>query len=116
MDQYQHKQSMLCGVIYKPPDVHYSAFSSLEDLIAEASTTSKNIMCMGDFNVNFLVDGPDVTYLKHITDAYNLKQMITSPIRVVSDSSKLIDLFFVSTQMVYVRRVLLDYLASLIIV
>lgn len=92
------KQSLCCGVIYKPPNVHCTALCSLEDTITQLLPVSANIVCMGDFNINMLSDGPDVEFLKNISEAYNLHQIINSPTRVFNNSSSLIDLFFVSSR------------------
>lgn len=48
------RANIVCGIVYKPPDVNVCKFNSLFEMISEKIATEPNVLLMGDFNVNML--------------------------------------------------------------
>ncbi len=83
------EQSIIC--MYRQP----SAKADFYNLKLPLSHTdfSKEIVIMGDFNVN-RIDKKDRKNLKLVTDHYNLTQLINDPTRKTTHSQTKIDLIF----------------------
>lgn len=48
------QSKLVCGVVYKPPDIHVSKLDVIFNKITEICSTEANILVMGDFNINML--------------------------------------------------------------
>lgn len=48
------KANLVCGIVYKPPDVSVCKLRTVFEIIAELVATEPNVLLMGDFNVNIL--------------------------------------------------------------
>ena len=99
------KPSFLLAVIYRPD---YSDMtkcdngeSILEASLEKAAMKSKNIIVVGDFNIDILEKSKEKTNLNHIFKSYNLKQLIKKPTRIdpTSLKKKTIDHIWISDNM-----------------
>lgn len=86
--------NLVCGVIYKPPDINISKLEHIFNLILEISSIEPNILIMGDFNVNLMAQHSYKT-LKMIDnlEAISFKLITTHPTCHKNTSSSTIDLF-----------------------
>ena len=86
------------GVIYKSPLISYTQYSVLNELLAPIITGYEHHIIMGDMNIDHLK--PDSSACKffreHVTEPFDLSQMITEPTRITDTSGTLIDLLLVS--------------------
>ena len=80
---------------YKPPDMPVEAFNEYEQCIQKMDGENKKIICIGDFNCDWLQpDKIETRRLSHLARMYQLDQMIDEPTRVTERSRTQIDLFF----------------------
>jgi exonuclease III len=84
--------SFVIVCIYRKPTAKNDFYEQLKLLLNHCDKT-KEIILMGDFNINWNVKRERTT-LKHITDYFNLTQMIKTPTRITNHSETLIDLLF----------------------
>lgn len=86
------------GVIYKSPLISYTQYAVLTEILAPIITGYEHHIIMGDFNIDHLK--PDSSACKffreHVTEPFDLSQVITEPTRITDTSSTLIDLLLVS--------------------
>lgn len=82
------------GVWYRPGDFAMDVFcDDFEDLAGSLMQDYDNLICAGDFNINFLdLNSCNTIKLNNIISSYSLSQIVTEPTRKMS----LLDLFFVS--------------------
>ena len=66
-------------------------------MLERAAGEEKDIVLMGDFNLNLSAPLHQANSLLHITGNNNLKQLISEPTRISDHSQSLIDLLFVSS-------------------
>ena len=99
------KPSFLLSVVYKPT---YSDMikcengeSILETSLEKAAAKSKNLIVVGDFNIDMSIKSKEKTSLNHIFKSYNLKQLIKKPTRIdpVTQKNKIIDHIWISDEM-----------------
>ena len=99
------KPSFLLAVIYRPD---YSDMtkcddgeSILESSLEKAAMKSKNIIVVGDLNIDMSSKSKEKTNLNHIFKSYNLKQLIKKPTRIdpTSSKKKIIDHIWISDDM-----------------
>ena len=86
------------GVIYKSPLISYTEYAVLTEILAPIITGYEHHIIMGDFNIDHLKpDSSACKYFKdHVSEPFDLSQMITEPTRITDKSSTLIDLLLVS--------------------
>lgn len=90
---------ILIGVIYRPPAVPYSDLKAIENILAIVSPQYDFTVILGDLNINLLVNSYETIYISDILSTFNLKQVITDPTRITSNSSTLIDIIAVDSNM-----------------
>ena len=92
------KPFLLCSV-YRPPSSPAEWYDYFSTQIDKSHAITEEIYIMGDLNVN--VDSQNATLTcikwKHITELYDLHQLIQEPTRITAHSSTLIDHLYVST-------------------
>ena len=99
------KPSFLLSVIYKPSysDMIKSETeeSILETNLGKAAAKSRNLIVVGDFNIDMLTKSKEKTSLNHIFKSYNMKQLIKKPTRIdpVTQNKKTIDHIWISDDM-----------------
>ena len=80
---------------YKPPDMPIETFNEYEQCIQKMDSDNKEIICIGDFNCDWLQhDKIDTRRLSHLARMYQLDQMIDEPTRVTERSRIQNDLVF----------------------
>ena len=86
------------GVIYKTPLISYTQYAAVTEILAPIMTRYEHHIVMGDCNIDHL--HPDSSACKffkeHISEPFDLTQLITEPTRITDTSSTLIDLLLVS--------------------
>lgn len=71
---------LVCGVVYKPPEISVSKLESVFNKISELYSTEANILVMGDFNVNMLLyDSPKTRCLVEHLNSLSFKLIDTWP-------------------------------------
>lgn len=86
--------NLVCGVIYKPPNIKVSNLNCIFNTISELSSTEPNILVMGDFNINLKAQESKkcTTFLENL-NALSFKLISTSPTCHRTESSSILDLF-----------------------
>ena len=85
-----NKKSYLIGNIYRPPSSHSDYFDNMLDLIEQATNISENVIVVGDLNYDCSA-GLSINPLQYIESMFEMKQLVTSPTRITTTSSTLID-------------------------
>jgi len=86
---------LLC-VIYHPPSSDTSVLGYITDMLELAQKESKEVVLMGDLNVNMLGTGSLLSTLLLIAEEFCLTQLISEPTRLTPTSQTLIDVIFVT--------------------
>ena len=85
----KHEKSFLICFGYRPPDSPSIWYANLETEIINASIMNKEIIFLGDLNINYLKIV--LTSWEGILTTHGLFQMIAEPTRVTATSVTLID-------------------------
>ena len=83
----------LIACVYRPPNADKEYFENMLDTFQKANLEEKEIIILGDFNINYIMDEnlhDNPVFL--IESLFGLTQLISSPTRVTTTSSSLIDL------------------------
>lgn len=85
----------ICAV-YRPPNTNFNnLLNSFDEILSSICPSFDTIICLGDFNVNFLnINNP----IEDCFNSYNLTQLINEPTRVTDTTSTLIDPIFISNE------------------
>ena len=96
----QHCKGILLTTIYRPPDtskyLHKDFNAVFNSMVTKASGESKEMIVLGDMNVNFLVPEENKN-LKSVLELLGLKQIIEKPTRITETSRTLIDVILTNT-------------------
>ena len=92
----KHAVNIVLGVIYRPPPIESKWLDLFEQELRKCQVQNKNIIIMGDFNVNKFKDDCHEKELRLLMNTYSLNQLVTQPTRITSSSSTLIDHLYVS--------------------
>ena len=86
------------GVIYKSPLISYTQYAVLTEILAPIITGYEHHIILGDFNINHLTPNTSECkfFREHVSEPYDLSQLITEPTRISDSSATLIDLLLVS--------------------
>ena len=85
------RKPMLVCTVYRPPDCSCQFFEEFSAMLDNASKESKEILVMGDMNINYLSDCTISRRMRSMCEEFSLTQMITEPTRVTQNSMTLID-------------------------
>ena len=85
----KHENSFLICFVYRPPDSPSIWYKNFEKEIINASIMNKEIIFLGDLNIDYLKPVP--TSWETILTTHGFFQMITEPTRVTTTSVTLID-------------------------
>lgn len=82
------------AVFYRPPQTNLNnLINDFDNILSTVCTDVDEIVCLGDFNVNFLnFNNP----IEMCFESYNLKQILNEPTRITGRTSTLLDPIFVS--------------------
>lgn len=96
------KISLAVCVFYRPPDCNHKNFlAEFEASYALILPTVRYVMCLGDFNVDFLDIGSST--LQEVTDFFDglgLTQIVKNPTRITASTAKLLDYVLVTNDMI----------------
>ena len=96
----QHCKGILIDTIYRPPEtskyLHKDFNTVFNSMMTRASGESKEMIVLGDMNVNFLAPG-DNKDLKSVFELFGLKQIIEKPTRITETTRTLIDAVLTNT-------------------
>ena len=87
---------ILVGIAYRPPNAPVNVIDKLCDMHETATQEHKEVVVMGDFNLNMLSAGSCAQTLHLSAIECGLEQMVTQPTRKNYHSETLIDLLYVS--------------------
>ena len=90
----KNSSSILVGFIYRKPSCNLTAWSeTMETNLEIAYTEDKEIMLLGDFNINATV--PNNTW-SQIIDSFQLTQLVTEQTRITETCGSIIDHIYVT--------------------
>ena len=89
-------KQIIFSTIYRPPSADNSYFNKLLECMERLVSSAFDVVFLGDFNLNTLQNGPDLTKVSNICDLLNLNQLVDKPTRVTPTSSTFIDLIFLN--------------------
>ena len=90
-----HSPDLNLAPFYRPPNSSITLLDTLFSTLCNLNTAVYvNICIIGDFNIDF--SSPTPNYLSSKLMSFHLSQIVSEPTRIVSNSSTLIDLAFVS--------------------
>ena len=90
-----HK-NILVGSFYRPPNSKVDWYEHLEECMEKAYDDNKDIVIMGDFNIDLNLNNTQSQKLLGIMDSFGLNQMVKTSTRVTCRSSTLIDHIYVT--------------------
>ena len=97
----KNTRSFLIGVYYRPPDTSDHLPTNFNgafgNTLRESVREGKDVIIMGDFNVNFLKQDEHKDF-KALVRLYGFTQVIKRPTRISKDTSTLINLILVNNQ------------------
>ena len=97
-----NKQNQLIGTVYKHPSMNVSKFNReyLTDILTKIKNENKNIMLMGDFNVNLInyYKSRSTYEFLELLFNHNFTPQIMLPSRITEKIATLIDNIFVNDQ------------------
>ena len=80
---------------YRPPDISVDALNEYEQGVQKIDYENKEIICIGDFNCDWLVpDKNETKKIIHLTKMFQFEQLINEPTRVTDRIRTQIDLAF----------------------
>lgn len=89
--RFQKREVLMCTA-YRPPGASWAVIERICEMFKVATQEDKEMVVMGDFNCNMLHHDSCTLELILAADVCNLKQLITTPTRITSNSGSLIDL------------------------
>ena len=93
---------LIFGCFYRPPDSSKHLSNNFNDQLNEnierVSKENKEMIIMGDFNINYENDKNSRLHhdIKNIMTFHGFKQIVTTPTRITKDTATLIDHIFVT--------------------
>lgn len=85
--------NLVCGVVYKPPDINISKLDNIFSLISDMLSTEPNILILGDFNINLkALNSNKAQKMVDLLSALSFKVIETFPTCHRTGSSSVIDL------------------------
>lgn len=89
--------NIIVSCVYRPPKPNCSYYDKMLDLLEKMSTENKELILLGDLNIDYKLDHTLSTNpLHYIENLYLLRQLVDKPTRVTSKSSKCIDVILSS--------------------
>jgi len=97
------------GVVYRPCGSLLGSFLSFfEELYPDIFLNHDECFCLGDFNIDLLVNTTSSLLYRSAMEGMGLRQVINSPTRVTGTSSTLIDHIFTADSSLIVRTEVVD--------
>lgn len=81
--------TLAIGVFYRPPHTNINTFiNDVDNILSYVCPTVDDVICVGDFNINFLnIENP----VNSCFQSYNFTQLLNEPTRITSRTGTLID-------------------------
>lgn len=91
---------LILAVVYRPPTQPLADFlNSFEEVMGYSIISSDNIICCGDFNVDFLKPNINSCVMfQNILDAMGLYQIMEQPTRISRTASTMLDLLITNSK------------------
>ena len=91
---------LLLGCFYRPPSTPLTSVNQLFSEIETALSCYRNVILCGDANINVsdCSNHPMKNHLMELINSYHLYQPLTTPTRITSSTSTIIDLFLISNR------------------
>ena len=89
--KHESQKEFLLGYTYRPPSSHQKWTTDFEVVLEQVYTENKEIILLGDLNLNLLESNSHVHNWLQITESINLNQLVHTPTRVSETSATLID-------------------------
>jgi hypothetical protein len=102
------KKPLLICTIYCPPSSTGEFLDEFSGIMDCTSSESRELLVMGDFNVNYLAESSVSRRLRSVCSDFNLQQLIIEPTRVTENSETLIDLILTTSSSMFTVSGCLD--------
>ena len=89
--KHESQKAFLLGYTYRPPSSHLRWTTDFEQILEQVFTENKEVILLGDFNLNLYDNSNSVRNWLQVTESVNLFQLVDTPTRVTASSSTLID-------------------------
>ena len=95
--KFPNTKGLLIGGIYRPPDLAQNVFiQSLEPILEKAFMEDKEIILVGDFNIDYTHGFDEHSEWRYFMESFSLQQMVNSPTRITDTTSTIIDHVYMS--------------------
>ena len=85
--------NILLSCLYRPPNSNIDYFNHIIDTIEKASLDSKEIILMGDINIDYTInENMSSNSIFLLESMFGFKQLVLSPTRVTQSTSSILDL------------------------
>ena len=91
-----NKKAIVLSNMYRPPNADPYVLTRLEAMMERAADECKEVILMGDLNINLLNQSCQTDRPLLIMSENNLKQLISEPTRITDHSQSLLDVLFTS--------------------
>ena len=81
-----NKMTILLGNMYRPPNADLSVLSNFEAMMERVAAECRDVVLMGDLNINLLAQSSQSSRLLLITSENNLEQLTSEPTRITDHS------------------------------
>ena len=88
---------------YRPPSSKISYYDDLEHFIEQLDPYNKTLILTGDLNCDFIDPDFNTKHLIHVTEGFNLKQLVVEATRITQYSSTLIDVIFTNNESIHIE-------------
>ena len=85
---------ILLSTVYRPPDSGRYWVSEFEKQLEQAYAEDKEVILIGDFNKNLLVNNQEASKWLETFNTYGLSQLVREPTRVTKTTNTLLDHFY----------------------
>ena len=89
-----NKMNILLGNMYRLPNADPRLLTNLDAMMERMAAQCKDLVLMGDLNINLLTLSCQTDRLLLITSENNLRQLISEPTRITNPSQTLLDILF----------------------
>ena len=89
--KHEFQKAFLLGYTYRPPSSPQRWMTDFEQILEQVFTENKEVILLGDFNLNLLDKNNHVRNWLQVTESVNLFQLVDTPTRVTALSSTVID-------------------------
>ena len=92
-----NERTILLGNMYRPPNAHSILLDSFEAMMERVAAECRDVVLMGDLNINLLAQSSQSSRLLLITSENKLEQLISEPTCITDHSQTPLDVLFTSS-------------------